>query len=167
MSLHSVPLTLKRANDFVVKFHRHHGQFPPGLDFFRVGAINDAGEIVGVVIVARPPNRNSDDGVTCEVVRLCTDGTRNACSFLYAKSARIAREMGFQSIITYTLDDEAGASLKAGGWVNTKTGIRSWWQSHQVSGRTVKAREHYKQTKQRWEMRLDDLSLPLTKREAV
>jgi hypothetical protein len=108
------------------------------------------GNLRAVAIVSRPPNRNSDDGVTCEVVRLASDGTRNACSFLYSACAKIARDMGFQRMITYTLDSESGASLRAGGWKLEKVGIRSWWQSHQVSGRTVKAREHYAQTKQRW-----------------
>ncbi len=62
--------------------------------------------------------------------------------------------MGFHRIITYTLDSESGASLRATGWTLAKTGIRSYWESHQVSGRTVKAREHYAQRKQRWELQL-------------
>lgn len=159
MSLHVVPLTLRRANAFVAEHHRHHGEFPPGLDYFRIGAITDAGDLVGVAIVARPPNRNSDDGFTCEVVRCATNGHRNSCSFLYGHAARIANQMGFAQIITYTLDSESGASLRAVGWECTKEGIRSWWQSHQVKGRTVKARSHYDETKRRWERRLNDLPL--------
>ena len=62
--------------------------------------------------------------------------------------------MGFHRIITYTLDSESGASLRAVGWTQEKTGIKSWWQSHQVPGRTVKAREHYDQRKTRWAMPL-------------
>ena len=165
MSLTVVPLTLKRANEFVTATHRHHGPMPGGLDYFRIGAIDEDGKLVGVAIVCRPPNRNSDDGLTCEVVRLATDGTRNACSFLYGHSARIARLMGFRTIITYTLDEESGASLRASGWVCTKSGIRSWWQSHQVPGRTVKARAHYGMTKRRWEQRLVDA--PLFAEEAI
>ena len=150
MSLSVIPLTLKAANDFVTKTHRHHGAVTGGLDYFRIGAVDELGSLVAVAIVSRPPNRNSDDGVTCEVVRLASDGTRNACSFLYTAAARIAREMGFQRLITYTLESESGASLKAAGWRLEKTGIQSWWQSHQVAGRTVKAREHYAERKQRW-----------------
>jgi hypothetical protein len=145
-----VPLTLKAANTFVEQHHRHHGPITGGLDYFRIGAIDETGALRGVAIVARPPNRNSDDGLTCEVVRLATDGTRNACSFLYGASARIAREMGFTRVLTYTLTEESGASLRAAGWKMEKTNIRSWWQSHQSKGRTVKAREHYVQKKQRW-----------------
>ena len=150
MSLVLVPLTLKAANDFVAQQHRHHGPITGGLDYFRIGAVDDAGELRAVAIITRPPNRNSDDGLTCEVARLASDGARNACSFLYGASARLAREMGFRRLITYTLESESGASLRAAGWKLEKKGIRSWWQSHQVSGRTVKAREHYAERKQRW-----------------
>lgn len=55
---------------------------------------------------------------TCiaEVSRLATDGTRNACSILYAAAARACDAMGFDSIQTYTLPEEGGASLRAAGW---------------------------------------------------
>jgi hypothetical protein len=145
-----VPLTLKAANDFVATHHRHHGPVTGGLDYFRIGAVDAEGALRAVAIVSRPPNRNSDDGTTCEVVRLASDGARNACSFLYSASARIAREMGFQRLITYTLEAESGASLRAAGWRLEKTGIKSWWYSHQAAGRTVKAREHYGERKLRW-----------------
>lgn len=154
MSLVVVPLTLAAANEAVDRWHRHHGAFPAGLDYFRIGVIDESGTLRGAAIVARPPNRNSDDGLTCEVVRVATDGTHNACSALYGASARIARQMGFHRIITYTLEDETGASLRAVGWTMAKRGIRSYWQSNQSSGRTVKAREHYRKTKCRWEEQL-------------
>lgn len=51
-----------------------------------------------------------------EVTRLCTDGTPNACSMLYAACARAAQAMGFYKIQTYILDTEPGTSLKAAGW---------------------------------------------------
>ena len=40
----------------------------------------------------------------------------NGCSFLYSRCARIAKLMGYQKIITYTLATENGASLRASGW---------------------------------------------------
>lgn len=146
-----IPLTLSKANEFVMVHHRHHGKFPAGLDYFRIGAIDETGTLRGVAIVARPPNRNSDDGLTCEIVRVATDGAANCCSFLYGASAKIARLMGFHKIITYTLESEAGASLRAVGWTLAKTGIRSFWATHQSPGRTVTARAHYAEKKQRWE----------------
>jgi hypothetical protein len=150
MSLRIVPLTLKAANDFVASVHRHHGAITGGLDYFRVGCVDGEGKLRGVAIVTRPPNRNSDDGTTCEVVRLATDGVHNACSFLYGACARIARAMGFKRLITYTLESEGGASLRAAGWIMEKKGIKSYWQSNQTAGRTVKDRAHYGEKKQRW-----------------
>lgn len=114
IKLIAVPLELKKANEFVDKFHRHHNSVYR--DKFRVGCMCN-GKLVGVVQVARPVSRCLDDGKTVEVVRLCTDGTENVCSFLYSKAARIASEMGYSKIITYILDLENGASLKASGWV--------------------------------------------------
>ena len=74
------------------------------------------GQLVGVAIVGRPVSRYLDDGLTLEVNRLCTDGTQNACSFLYGAAARAARTMGYRKIITYILDTENGVSLRAAGW---------------------------------------------------
>ncbi len=62
-----------------------------------------------------------DDGLTCEVTRLCTDGTDNACSLLYGAARRCAETKGFRRGLTYILDEEfdvsAGASLKAAGYL--------------------------------------------------
>ena len=109
----AVPIELKQANAFVERLHRHHD--PVHRDKFRVGCAVDE-KLVGVVQLARPVSRVLDDGKTIEVVRLCTDGSPNVCSFLYAKAARIAKEMGYSKIITYILESENGASLKAAGW---------------------------------------------------
>lgn len=107
------PITLEEANAFVAALHRHH---PPAVGHkFSIGAIRDAA-IVGVVIVGRPVSRHRDDGLTLEVTRLCTDGSRNACSFLYGAAAKATFALGYRRIGTYTLPDEGGASLRAAGW---------------------------------------------------
>lgn len=111
--LELVPITLKEANAFVEQHHRHHK--PVVGHKFSVGA-SDGKKIVGVAIVGRPVSRYLDDGWTLEVNRLCTDGTKNACSFLYSAAWRAARNMGYKKLITYILDTENGASLKASGW---------------------------------------------------
>lgn len=54
---------------------------------------------------------------TLEINRLCTDGTPNACSILYAAAYRAARAMGYTKVVTYILDTESGVSLKAAGYV--------------------------------------------------
>ena len=109
-----VPLTLKCANDFVIQNHRHHGKVQ-GCKFC-IGAVDEKGKLRGVAITGRPVSRYLDNGFTLEVTRLCTNGAKNACSFLYAACARIAKEMGYTKIITYILITENGASLKAAGW---------------------------------------------------
>lgn len=95
--------------------HRHSGRIQ-GCKFC-VAVKDGGGRLRGVAIVGRPVSRHLDDGLTAEVTRLCTDGLPNACSFLYAACARIAREMGYEKIITYTLASENGASLRASGWM--------------------------------------------------
>ena len=111
--MEAMPLELSVANKFVDTLHRHHD--PVHRDKFRVGASHN-GKLVGVIQVGRPVSRMLDDGETLEVVRLCTDGTDNACSFLYSRAARIAKELGYKRIITYILESEAGISLRASGW---------------------------------------------------
>ncbi len=113
MSLVAVPLKFDEAADFVRRLHRHHT--PPIGHKFSIGAITD-GELVGVVIVGRPVARKRDDGFTLEVTRLCTDGTKNASSFLYGRAARATFALGYKRIGTYILETEPGTSLKAAGW---------------------------------------------------
>ena len=113
MSLEVCPMTLKEANAFVEQHHRHHK--PVVGHKFSIGC-TDGKEIVGVAIVGRPVSRHLDDGWTLEVNRLCTDGTHNACSMLYAAAWRAARAMGYKRLVTYILDSESGTSLKASGW---------------------------------------------------
>ena len=107
------PVSLAEANAFVAEHHRHHK--PVRGHKFSLGCMVN-GQLVGVAIVGRPVSRHLDDGLTLEVNRLCTDGTQNACSFLYGAAARAARTMGYRKIITYILDTENGVSLRAAGW---------------------------------------------------
>lgn len=108
------PITFRQACDFVNKHHRHHK--PTVGCKFSLGLF-DEGKLVGVAICGRPVSRKLDDGLTCEVNRLCTDGTRNTCSMLYGACCRVAKEMGYEKIITYILESENGASLKASNFV--------------------------------------------------
>lgn len=109
----AVPIGLDEANAFVSQHHRHHR--PVVGHKFSIGCA--AGDkIVGVVIVGRPVSRRRDDGVTLEVTRLCTDGTRNACSFLYGAAARATFALGYRRIGTYILKSEPGTTLLAAGW---------------------------------------------------
>jgi hypothetical protein len=111
--LRHVRVKLPEANAFVSAHHRHHK--PVIGHLFSIGAVLGE-QLVGVAIVGRPVARMRDDGETAEVTRLCTDGTRNACSFLYGAAARAAFALGFKRIGTYILASETGATLNAAGW---------------------------------------------------
>ena len=114
MNLIAEPIELKQAQAFINQLHRHHAAAVR--DKFRIAAKQVNGEIAGVAQVGRPISRNLCDGYTLEVLRLCTNGEKDVCSFLYSRCARIAKEMGYRKIITYILESEPGTSLKASGW---------------------------------------------------
>ena len=118
------PINLIQANEFVARHHRHHK--PVTGCKFCIGVLNN-NRVVGVAICGRPVSRYYDNGVTLEINRLCTDGTRNACSFLYGACARVAKAMGYQKIITYILESENGASLKASNFdFKGRAGGKMW-----------------------------------------
>lgn len=108
------PITFKQASDYINQHHRHH-KATVGCKFC-IGCFV-GGKMVGCAVCGRPVSRHLDDGVTCEINRLCTDGTKNACSKLYGACCRVAKEMGYRRIITYILESEDGASLKASNFV--------------------------------------------------
>jgi hypothetical protein len=142
----AVPIHLREANEFVAKCHRH--SLPTVGGKFAVGAAVD-GKLVGVAIAGRPVARRLDDGKTLEVLRVATDGTANVCSFLYSRCAKIARLMGYSTIITYTLESEDRASLRAVGAKPTGP-----LQSHEWSNpaRPRKSQHIYQEPKYRWEL---------------
>lgn len=119
------PMKLEEANAFVAEHHRHHRAVVGHK--FSLGCRSSDGVLVGVCIVGRPVSRHRDNGATLEVTRLCTDGTRNACSFLYGAAARATFALGFSRIGTYILASENGSSLRASGWrLIGQTPGRSW-----------------------------------------
>lgn len=113
MSLRIVPMKHATANEFVRRLHRHSR--PTIGAIFCVGVADDS--LRGVAIVGRPVARHLDNGDTVEILRVCSDGSRNVCSMLYGACRRIARELGYLKIITYTLPQEGGASLRAAGYI--------------------------------------------------
>ncbi len=119
-----VPIKLADAKEFVNRLHRHH---KPPIGHICSVACADGDNIVGVAIIGRPVSRRLDNGLTAEVTRLCTDGTKNACSMLYATAWRAVRALGYKKLITYILNTESGTSLKAAGWtVIGECGGGSW-----------------------------------------
>jgi len=108
-----VPLELRELNAFVSEHHRHHKAVQGHR--FSIGVIVD-GKLCGGASVGRPVARLTNAKEVLEVTRLVTDGTKNACSFLYAAAARIGKELGYRKIQTFILDSETGVSLRASGW---------------------------------------------------
>ena len=147
-NLQLAPITFRKANDFIKRHHRHHK--PAQGHKFSISATK-GGEIVGVVMVGRPVSRKRDDGFTAEVTRLCTDGTKNAPSFLLSAAARAAKAMGYTTVQTYTLPEEGGASLRAAGWTLAGESKGGSWDS--PSRRRKVAGKYPTGSKWRWETR--------------
>jgi hypothetical protein len=140
------PLTYRAACEFVERNHRHH-HAPQGCKY-AVGVYEDE-TLHGVVIVGRPVARRLDDGITAEITRCCTDGTRNACSMLYGAACRIAKEMGYERIITYTLKSEDGASVKAANFTDKGEAGGLHWTGKRNRGQDIP-----NEMKRLWERRL-------------
>ncbi len=135
VALSVAPITHREANEFVRRLHRHSR--PTLGSIFCVSAVDTDGQVRGVAIAGRPVARRLDDGQTVEINRVCTDGARNACSLLYGACRRAARALGYRRVITYTLPEEGGASLRAAGFrFDGDAGAPSarWHNRH---GRTV------------------------------
>lgn len=111
--LRVTPINFSEANAFIKAYHRHHKHMV-GCKFCI--AVSEGERVRGVVMVGRPVARYLDDGFTLEVNRCCTDGAKNAPSMLYGAAWRAAKSLGYTKLITYTLPQEGGASLRASGW---------------------------------------------------
>ena len=145
-----VHLELATANLLGERLHRHHRPVPGHR--FSLGAVKN-GQLVGAAIVGRPTARMRDLEKECEVLRVATNGTKNACSFLLGGCARAAKALGYCRIQTFTLDEESGSSLRAAGWdMEEKTDYGSWDRE----GRRRDPLKHPTSPKKRWAKILRD-----------
>ena len=131
------PITFRDASDYINRFHRHHCA-TVGCKFC-ISVVDDAGQIHGVAVCGRPVSRRYDNGYTLEVNRVCSDGTRNVCSMLYGACCRIAKEMGYRKVITYTLASENGASLKASNFICEGEAGKPHWTGSRNRGQDIPA----------------------------
>lgn len=152
MKLVARPITLKAANAFVAQHHRHNK--PVRGARYSIAAY-EGETLIGVAIVGRPIARHMDDGMTVEVLRTCVRADvpvpRNVNSFLYSKARNVWQVWGGKRVITYTLTDESGASLRGAGWkhvADTAASTRGWASA----GRPREYQEIYGKTKRRWEV---------------
>ena len=137
-----IPISLKQANEYVTLHHRHHKKVV-GCKFC-IGLMAN-NQLVGVAICGRPVSRHYDNGTTLEINRLCTNGHKNACSQLYGACVRIAKEMGYKKVITYILESENGASLKASNFTCEGVAGGKIWTGTRCRDNGVP-----KELKQRW-----------------
>jgi len=143
--LEVVPITITEANELVNRWHRHHRPVQGGLFAVAVAA---GDSIVGAAIIGRTQARMSDDGWTVEVTRCATDGTKNACSKLYRAAWRAASALGWKRLVTYTLPDEGGASLRAAGFRCLGLAGGGSWSRHN----RPRVDMHPTQQKFKWEL---------------
>lgn len=142
-----VPSTLREANAFVAKYHRH-SRPTQGAKFCLAAEVD--GQIVGVCIVGRTLARRLHSRTTAEVTRLCVSpgAPKGACSFLYQAAKRVWQRMGGQRLVTYTLAEESGESLFGAGWVKTAHVKAGEWN---VPSRPRGSQPIYGHDKIRWE----------------
>jgi hypothetical protein len=114
MTLAMCPQPKRVVAEFIREHHRHHE--PPITWIVHCACCLD-GRLVGVATANRPVNVSLCDGVTLEISRTCTTGERNANSMLMGAIGRIGKALGYSRLITYTLPEEGGASLRAAGFV--------------------------------------------------
>jgi hypothetical protein len=150
-----IPCTIEQANAFVKQMHRHHGSVPIARLAFAVA--DESGLVRGVCIVGRPCNTHLDDNWTLEARRVCTDGCPNACSALYGAAWKAVKAIGYRRLVTYTLPEEGGASLRAVGWKAVEgCGGKAW--NHKKRER--KSDPLFLVKKTRWEIATPDFASP-------
>ena len=108
-----MPCTVKAAQKFVAEHHRHLKKVQGGLF---AAAVAVGGKVVGVAIAGNPARVWQGTG-RIAILRVATDGSRNACSMLYGRCARVAKALGAR-LYTYTEAEEPGTSLRAAGWID-------------------------------------------------
>lgn len=137
------PITLREASEYINENHRHHNA-TVGCKFAIGCFVGD--KMVGCAVCGRPVSRYLDNGLTLEINRVCTDGTRNACSMLYGACCRIAKAMGYCKVITYTLCSEPGASLRASNFADAGIAGGTHWTGKRDRGQQIPC-----EMKRRWE----------------
>ena len=123
-----VPLTLREANDFVERWHRHSARTSNDGGKFAIG-LELEGVLIGAAIVGRPVARMLQESGTAELLRCCTapGAPKGACSKLAARAKRVWQQMGGTRMVTYTLTTESGASMRGAGFaIECEVPARRW-----------------------------------------
>lgn len=128
------PCDFQTARAFVRDNHRHNK--PPVGHKYSI-ACYDGDRLCGVCMVGRPVSRYLDDGLTLEINRCCTDGTKNACTILYGAACRAAKALGYKRIVTYTRETEPGTSLRASNFVCDGKAWGTHWTGKRYQQMTI------------------------------
>jgi hypothetical protein len=133
-----VPLSLRAANDFVEKHHRHSSRTSNDGGKFAIGLELD-GELVGVAIVGRPVARLLQQPGTAELLQCCVkEGAPvGAGKKLNARCKRIWQLMGGTRLVTYTLASESGGSLSGSGFTREADVPGRQWNGSKRGGRPI------------------------------
>jgi len=109
-----VPVSQRAARAWVTATHRCLSA--PRGDLWRTALAVD-GSIAAIGIAGRPC-RMLQDGMTAEFTRIASTAEVgvNACSRLYGALRRAGQALGYRRFVTYTLEHEAGTSLRAAGF---------------------------------------------------
>lgn len=162
-------VAFSEAKAFVNEHHRHNVA-PIGWKF---GAcVYNGDEIIGVVMAGRPVSAALQRQGCLEINRNCVKACSpkglawNACSFMYGWACRKAFNNGFRRVITYTLESEDGASLRAAGFVPVARSKGGSW-SRGKRPRTDKAPTAPKIRWERWAegVPVHQLKLPMNRAE--
>lgn len=119
MTLIRRPITLRDAQTFIAKHHRHSD--PPigwicGVAVYEINPPELGQRLVGVGVLGRPVAQQLQDGTTAEITRVATIEARNVASMIYGALCRVAEGLGYTRVVSYTLATETGATLKASGF---------------------------------------------------
>ena len=137
-----LPVSFAAMRAFVGRYHRHAA---PPITWRFGAAIHNGWSRIGVLSVGNPVAPAYMNRGWVEVNRLCIRPDLapqlvwNACSQLYGHAAREAERRGFNKIITYTRQDESGASLRAAGWQCEGPGGGGTWNTPARSRNTAEA----------------------------
>ncbi len=116
-----------KQNSFILKYHRHIDVIQGHR--FSIGCMCKE-KLVGIAVAGRPISMHYDQSKIIEITRLCTDGTKNACSFLYSSCAKAAKYLGYKRIQSYILESELGSSLKASNFIYSHTSEIPRWNKY-------------------------------------
>jgi hypothetical protein len=146
-------LPLREASSFIAEHHRHHA--PPQGGIVALGCWEGM-RLVGCGVIGRPVSRELQRQGYCEVTRSCTrediaaagDHANCAASALLGRLRRVADALGFAKMVSYTLPDELGSSLRGAGW--TQDEMLTGGGEGNRPGRPREAANYPTMPKRRW-----------------